>query len=326
MKGIILAGGSGTRLYPLTTVVSKQLLPVYDKPMVYYPLSTLMLAGIREVLVISTPADLPRFRQLLDTGEQWGMSFAYAEQPEPEGLAQAFVIGARFVGGDSVCLILGDNIFYGGGLSRLLRKAAAQVEGATVFGYYVNDPERYGVAEIDVTGRVLAIEEKPLAPRSHFAVTGVYFYDNDVLRIARDLRPSARGEYEITDVNVAYLRCDKLRMEILGRGIAWLDTGTHDSLHDASSFIETIEKRQGLKIACPEEIAFRMGFIGEEQVRRAAEPIRATTYGQYLLTMLESDLPVVLADGVAQHGQVGLRRQYADAIAQRQRRSHAAAG
>jgi glucose-1-phosphate thymidylyltransferase len=282
MKAIILAGGSGTRLYPLTQVVSKQLLPVYDKPMIYYPLSTLMLAGIRDVLVISTPIDLPRFRELLGDGSAWGMRFAYAAQAEPNGLAQAFVIGADFIGGDSVCLVLGDNIFHGDSLSGLLQAAAAQPSGATIFGYYVRDPERYGVAELGAGGEVIGIEEKPAAPKSNYAVTGLYFYDNRVVDIARGLEPSARGEYEITDINVAYLRRRELRMEILGRGMAWLDTGTHESLHDASSFIETIEKRQGLKIACPEEIAYRMGFITQDALAALAEPLRGSSYGQYL--------------------------------------------
>jgi glucose-1-phosphate thymidylyltransferase len=287
LKGIILAGGSGTRLYPLTRVVSKQLLPVYDKPMVYYPLSTLMLAGIRDVLVISTPSDLPRFEQLLGEGSQWGMHFEYAGQPEPNGLAQAFVIGRRFVGSGGVSLILGDNIFYGEGLTALLQRAASKLRGATIFGYPVNEPQRYGVAELDATGRVVGIEEKPAHPKSNYAVTGLYFYDNQVLDIAASLRPSKRGEYEITDVNVAYLRTGDLEMEIFGRGMAWLDTGTHESLYDASSFIETVEKRQGLKIACPEEIAYRMGYIDAEQVRRLAVSLSGSSYGNYVSRLVD---------------------------------------
>ena len=283
MKGVILAGGSGTRLYPLTEVSSKQLLPVYDKPMIYYPLSTLMLAGIREVLIISTPRDRSGFQTLLGDGSQWGMRFEYAEQASPDGLAQAFVIGARFIGRGSVCLVLGDNIFYGDRLSAMLQRAAAQESGATIFGYYVKDPERYGVAELSETGEVTGIEEKPAAPKSNYAVTGIYFYDNQVIDIARGLKPSARGEYEITDVNVAYLTRGQLRMEVLGRGMAWLDTGTNESLHDAATFIEAIEKRQGLKIACPEEIAFRMGYIDRAALLRLAEPVRKSSYGQYLL-------------------------------------------
>jgi glucose-1-phosphate thymidylyltransferase len=289
MKGIILAGGSGTRLYPITRVVSKQLLPVYDKPMIYYPLSTLMLAGIRDILVISTPEDLPRFEQLFRRGEQWGLEFSYAQQPRPDGLAQAFTIGREFIGRDSVSLILGDNLFHGHGLSETLQTAAKQESGATIFGYHVRDPERYGVAEIDGTGRVLSIEEKPERPKSNYAVTGLYFYDNEVVDIAASLRPSARGEYEITDVNKVYLERGQLQIALMGRGMAWLDTGTHESLHEAGSFIETIEKRQGLKVACPEEIAFRMGFIDQEKVAALAEPMRKNSYGRYLLEMLERE-------------------------------------
>lgn len=282
MKGIILAGGTGSRLWPITHVVSKQLLPVYDKPMVYYPLSVLMLAGITEVLVISTPTDLPRFRDLLGDGARWGMRFQYAQQLQPDGLAKAFVIGSEFVGRDHVSLILGDNIFYGQTLVELLGEAAAQEGGATVFGYHVNDPRQYGVAEMDAEGRVLSIEEKPSVPRSNYAVTGLYFYDNDVLDIAATLKPSPRGEFEITDVNREYLRRGTLRMRVLGRGTAWLDTGTHDTLHEASSFVSIIEKRQGLKIACPEEIAFRNGWIDAEQLNALASPMKSNPYGEYL--------------------------------------------
>ena len=286
-KGIILAGGSGTRLYPLTQVVSKQLLPVYDKPMIYYPLSTLMLAGIRDVLVINTPHEQPLFANLLGDGSQWGMSIRYAVQPSPDGLAQAFIIGRDFVADEPSCLILGDNIFHGHGLTDLLRDSASRTVGATVFGYWVSDPERYGVAEFDPAGRVLSLEEKPRHPKSNYAVTGLYFYDGRVCDYAADLKPSARGELEITDLNRLYLEDGTLSCERLGRGYAWLDTGTHESLQQAGQFIQTLEERQGLKISCPEEIAFQNGWIDAEQVRRLAAPLAKNGYGRYLLHMIE---------------------------------------
>ena len=290
MKGIILAGGSGTRLYPVTQVVSKQLLPVYDKPMIYYPLSTLMLAGIRDILIISTPQDTPRYEQLLGDGERWGLRLAYAVQPEPGGLAQAFIIGRDFVGADSSCLILGDNIFYGHDLAQQVQSAAAQTAGATVFAYAVHDPQRYGVVEFDARGRAVSIEEKPQAPKSRYAVTGLYFYDNQVLDIAAGLKPSARGELEITDVNRCYMEMGRLNVVTMSRGYAWLDTGTHESLLEASQFIEVIERRQGLKISCPEEIAYRMGYIGADEMRALAEPLAKNGYGQYLLRLLSDKL------------------------------------
>lgn len=281
-KGIILAGGSGTRLHPLTSTVSKQLMPVYDKPMIYYPLATLMMAGIRDVLVITTPRDQESFVDLLGNGNQWGIELTYAVQPSPDGLAQAFIIGREFVGSSPVCLILGDNIFYGGGLSKKLRAASQQSKGASVFAYYVHDPERYGVVSFNAEGRAIDIEEKPAKPKSHYAVTGLYFYDNDVIDIAHGIQPSARGELEITDVNMAYLRRGDLQVQVLSRGTAWLDTGTHNSLLDAANFIRVVEERQGLKVACPEEIAYRQGFISEEQLLALAAPLKKSGYGKYL--------------------------------------------
>ena len=286
MKGIVLAGGSGTRLHPLTQIISKQLLPIYDKPMIYYPIATLMLAGISDILIISTPRDLPQYQALLGDGSKWGVSFSYAEQPSPDGLAQAFMIGEHFIGQDDVSLILGDNIYHGTGLQSILHKARQELDGACVLGYYVNDPERYGVVEFDQAGKVVGLEEKPTQPKSNYAVTGLYFYTNDVIEIAKQVKPSLRGELEITDVNIAYLKQNRLKVEVLNRGFAWLDTGTHTSLLEAGEYVSLLEKRQGLRIMCPEEIAWRMGYIDDAQLEALAQPVIKSGYGQYLLKLL----------------------------------------
>ena len=292
MKGIILAGGSGTRLYPITKSISKQIIPVYDKPMIYYPLSVLMLSNIKEILIISTPKDLPLYKDLLGDGKQLGLSIEYAEQPSPDGLAQAFIIGEEFIGKDNVCLVLGDNIFYGHSFGTIAKEAANLKEGATVFGYYVKDPERYGVAEFDKTGKVLSLEEKPENPKSNYAVTGLYYYDNTVVEKAKNLKPSPRGELEITDLNKLYLEEESLNVKLLGRGFAWLDTGTHDSLLEASNYVATVERRQGLKVSCIEEIAFKRGFINKKQLRSLAEPMQKNQYGQYLLALADDKITV----------------------------------
>lgn len=293
MKGIVLAGGSGTRLYPITKSISKQIIPVYDKPMIYYPISILLLAGIKDILIISTPQDLPLYQHLLSDGSELGVNFSYAEQPSPDGLAQAFIIGEEFIGDDSVCMVLGDNIFHGYNLSNLLREAAKLQDGATVFGYYVNDPERYGVVEFDDDGKVLSLEEKPAQPKSNFAVTGLYFYGNDVVEKAKGLKPSARGELEITDLNKLYLAEGRLNVKIMGRGVAWLDTGTHDSLLEASNFISTIQNRQGLQVACLEEIVYQAGYINREQLLKLAEPLKKNFYGQYLIKIANEPRHVI---------------------------------
>lgn len=309
MKGIILAGGSGTRLYPLTHVVSKQLMSVYDKPMIYYPLSVLMLAGIREILIISTPTDLPQFQRLLKDGSQWGLKFSYLEQPKPEGLAQAFILGKDFIGNEPVCLILGDNIFYGHGLTEVLERAATLRQGGLVFGYQVTEPQHYGVIEFNEQGRAISIEEKPLAPKSKYAVPGIYFYDSHVAEIAESLKPSPRNELEITDLNLVYLHRGELRVEVLGRGYAWLDTGTHESLHQAASFIQTLEQRQGLKIACIEEIAYRQGYIDNIQLRQLAEPMAKSSYGRYLMQIIDDEQNATLEQQSNRTKEVGVLEQ-----------------